>query len=60
MVGKLTTDEEETTTLQLSIMIVLHDKIWGRDGRFLDGHEVKEIVDEIFCYYIDYRHLRLI
>ena len=48
MVGKLTTDEEETTSLQLSIMIVLHDKIWGRDGRFLDGHEVKEIVDEIF------------
>ena len=34
MVGKLTTDEEEMTTLQLSVMIVLQDKIWGRDTHF--------------------------
>ena len=48
MVGKLTTDEEEMTTLQLSVMIVLQDKIWGRDGRHLNGHEVKVVVEQIF------------
>ena len=47
MVGKLTTDEEEMTTLQLSVMIVLQDKIWGRDGRFLNGHDIKDVLDSI-------------
>ena len=47
MVGKLTTDEEEMTTLQLSVMIVLQDKIWGRDGRFLNGHDIKNVLDSV-------------
>ena len=48
MNGKfLTSDEEERTSLELSIMLVLADKIWGDDSRFLNGHEIADVVNGI-------------
>ena len=48
MSGKfLTSDEEERTSLELSTMLVLADKIWGVDNRFLDGHEIADVVNGI-------------
>ena len=58
MNGKfLTSDEEERASLELSIMIVLADKVWRRDSQFLNGREVADIVNGVF---MDKLNLKLI